>query len=167
MWLRGVAARAVGMRCFTSAMRVSCLACPGPVACARLLLDRGADPNALIDQMPYTALTGAIAIGEVGPVAAPSHPQARALVELLLDAGADPDDEQALYNMHFLRDDGWLELLLARGLREQSRLEYLLGAAVKQGFANRVALLLAHGASAHARDFYKADAPRERIAARP
>src|SRR5215472_10228674 len=127
-----------------------------PLACARLLLDRGADPNthAVMYRMPYTAITGAIGVGEAGPVAAPPHPQARALVELLLDAGADPNDEQALYNMHFLRDDGWLELLLARGLREQARLDYLLGAAVKQGFAGRVALLLAHGASSNERDFY-------------
>ena len=82
-----------------------------PLACARLLLDRGADPktHALMYQMPYTAITGAIGVGEAGPIAAPPHPQARALVELLLDAGADPNDEQALYNMHFLREEGWLE----------------------------------------------------------
>src|SRR5215831_12913789 len=63
-----------------------------PLACARLLLDRGADPNthAVMYRMPYTAITGAIGVGEAGPVAAPPHPQARALVELLLDAGADP-----------------------------------------------------------------------------
>src|SRR5215471_7637446 len=127
-----------------------------PLACARLLLDRGADPNThvLMDQMPYTAITGAIGVGEAGPVAAPPHPQARALVELLLDAGADPNDEQALYNMHFLREEGWLELLLERGLRVQARLAYLLGASVKHGFAARVALLLAHGASPNGRDFY-------------
>jgi ankyrin repeat protein len=105
-------------------------------------------------QLPHTAITGAIGVGEAGPVAAPPHPQARALVELLLDAGADPNDEQALYNMHFLRDEGWLELLLARGLREQARLGYLLGASVKQGFADRVALLLAWGASSNGVDFY-------------
>ena len=126
------------------------------LACARLLLDRGADSrtHALIDKMPYTALTGAIGVGEAGPVAAPPHPQARALVELLLNAGADPNDEQAIYNMQFLRDEGWLELLLARGLREQARLDYLLGASVKQGFADRVALLLARGASSNGIDFY-------------
>jgi len=42
------------------------------------------------------------------------HTHRRALVELLLDAGADPNDEQALYNVHFLRNEGWLELMLAR-----------------------------------------------------
>jgi ankyrin repeat protein len=127
-----------------------------PLACARLLLERGADPrtHVLMYEMPYTAITGAVGVGEAGPVAAPPHSQARALVELLLDAGADPNDEQALYNVHFLRDDGWLELLFARGLREQVRLDYLLGASVKQGFADRVALLLAHGASPNGRDFY-------------
>jgi hypothetical protein len=56
--------------------------------------------------------------------------------------------------MHFLRDDSWLELLLARGLREQAESDYLLGASVKQDFSDRVALLLAHGASSSGRDFY-------------
>src|SRR5262245_19583418 len=127
-----------------------------PLACARLLLDRGADPRPHVPlyQVPDTAITGAIGVGEAGPVAAPAHTQARALVELLLDAGADPNDEQALYNLHFLRDDGWLELLLVRGLREQARLDYLLGASVKHWFGDGVALLLAHGASSIGRDFY-------------
>jgi hypothetical protein len=34
------------------------------------------------------------------------------------------------------------------------RLDYLLGASVKQGFADLLALLLAHGASPNGRDFY-------------
>lgn len=136
--------------------RIAPRASRDPLACARLLLSRGADPrtHALMYQMPYTAITGTVGVGEAGPVAAPPHPQARALVELLLDAGADPNDEQALYNVHFLRDEGWLELLLARGLRERVRLDYLLGASVRQGFADRVALLLARGASPNGRDFY-------------
>jgi hypothetical protein len=171
----GVATRRGGPRgwdalLYLSNARLSPRASWDPLACAHLLLDRGADPKtyALMHQMPYTAITGAIGVGEAGPVAAPPHPQARALVELLLNAGADPNDEQALYNMHFLRDDGWLELLLARGLREQARLDYLLGASVKQDFADRVALLLAHGASSNGRDFYnKRTHLEKRLAARP
>jgi hypothetical protein len=94
------------------------------LACARLSLDRGGDPrtHALMYQMRYTAITGVVDVGEAGPVAAPPHPQARALVELLLDAGADPNDEQVFYNVHFLHDEGRLELL-ARGLRDQVRLD--------------------------------------------
>jgi ankyrin repeat protein len=140
-----------------------------PCAAAHLLLERGADPgtHAIITDCRYTAITGAIGVGEAGPVAAPPHPQARALVELLLDAGADPNDSQALYNTHFLRDDSWLELFLSRGLdagdtinwavepsTEVPMLEYLLGAAARQGFQDRAALLLAHGASPDGRDLY-------------
>ena len=96
--------------------------------------------------------------GESGPVAAPPHPQARPLFQLLLDAGADPNNSQCLYNTHFLRDNRWLELFLLRGLCPQHHanwtdddptllLDYLLGQAVKQGYVDRVALLLGHGAS--------------------
>src|SRR5262245_38455889 len=50
-----------------------------PLACARLLLDRGADPrtHTLMYQVRYTAITGAIGIGEAGPVAA-RHTRRRA-----------------------------------------------------------------------------------------
>ena len=69
---------------------------------ARLLLDHGADPNAgylwhgLIP--PFTALTGALGSGEGDQ---PEHPHAFALASLLLDAGADANDGQALYNRQF------------------------------------------------------------------
>lgn len=65
----------------------------------------------------------------------------------LLDAGANVLEEQGLYNTHFLPDNGWLELLLARGLPADH--DYLLGPAVRLGFTDRVRLLLAHGASAN------------------
>jgi ankyrin repeat protein len=84
---------------------------------ARALLDHGADPNAgyLWHGLtsPFTALTGALGGGEGGP---PAHPQGFALAELLLDAGADANDAQALYNRQFDTDDRHLVLLLGRGL---------------------------------------------------
>jgi len=138
------------------------------LAAARLLLERGANPGTrtlMNDIYVFTALTGAVGDGEGGPIAQPPHPQARALAELLLDAGADPNDEdQALYNTHFARSNEWLELLLSRGLRagrpvnwapeKMPTLDYLLGVSVQQGFQDRVALLLAHGAAAEGREFY-------------
>jgi hypothetical protein len=84
---------------------------------ARLLLDHGADPNAgylwhgLVP--PFTALAGALGSGEGDQ---PEHPHAFALASLLLDAGADANDGQVLYNRQFGDDDRHLVLLLDHGL---------------------------------------------------
>ena len=80
---------------------------------ARLLLDHGADPNAgyLWHGLtsPFTALTGALGGGEGDQ---PEHPHGFALASLLLDAGADANDAQVLYNRQFGADDRHLALLL-------------------------------------------------------
>ena len=84
---------------------------------AALLLEHGADPNAgyLWHGLPspFTALTGAFGGGEGDQ---PVHPHAVALARVLLAAGADPNDAQALYNRQFGTDDSHLALLLEKGL---------------------------------------------------
>jgi hypothetical protein len=86
----------------------------------RALLAHGADPNAgyLWHGLPtpFTVLTGVFGEGELGPARQPRHPHALALARVLLDAGADPNDGQALYNRMFEPDDSHLELLFEFGL---------------------------------------------------
>jgi ankyrin repeat protein/ketosteroid isomerase-like protein len=134
------------------------------VAVARLLLEHGADPNAgylwegLIP--PFTALTGALGGGGT----LPKHEEELALARLLLQAGANANDGQALYNQGWGPNPGedWLELLFEFGLgtgdggpwrrllgeRQDSprkMLEDLLIAAASHGLTDRVRRLLARG----------------------
>ena len=51
-----------------------------------------------------------------GPVRQPRHPHSLALARLLLEAGADPNDGQALYNRMFEPGNDHLELLFEFGL---------------------------------------------------
>jgi len=88
------------------------------LAVARLLLSKGADPDAgflLAGSYAFTALTGAFGCGEDW-ANQPPHPDCDALATLLLEAGADPNDGQTLYNRHFQANDDHLKLLLAHGL---------------------------------------------------
>ncbi len=129
---------------------------------ARLLLDRGADPNAytLKNNDPpgsararrFTALTGVFGGGSTGLANQPPHPRWRELAELLLEHGADPADEQALW----INQGAALDLLLGHGLKPDARMQTgtgtitLLGRelsrAARNGHLDRVRLLLAHGA---------------------
>jgi ankyrin repeat protein len=84
---------------------------PRFLACARLLLDHGADPNAnWIDPRwpdhPLSALYGA---------AGRSH--SMRMTELLLTAGASPNDNESLYHSTEARDPACTRLLLAAGAR--------------------------------------------------
>jgi hypothetical protein len=133
------------------------------VEVTRLLLERGADPNAgyLWEGLvpPFTALTGVFGNGDGVP---PAHRDWPALARLLLEAGADPNDGQTLYNRGWDPGERWLGMLLEFGLgrgdggpwhqllgaRQDSpreMLEDVLMAAAHHGFADRVALLLARG----------------------
>jgi ankyrin repeat protein len=100
---------------------------------ARLLLDRGADPNSYtmkgnaderLDQTSrrFTALTGLFGGGSTGMANQPPHPRWRDLAELLLDHGADPADEEALaMDQGPAGTYGKLETLLRHGLTPDAR----------------------------------------------
>jgi ketosteroid isomerase-like protein len=134
------------------------------VAVACLLLEHGADPNAgyLWEGLvpPFTALTGALGGGGRMPL----HPEQLALARVLLEAGADANDGQALYNRGWGADppDDWLELLFEFGLgtgdggpwrrllgerqdSPQQMVEDLLMAAAHHGLTGRVRKLLDRG----------------------
>lgn len=139
------------------------------VETARVLLRFGADPNSgfLWDGLlpPFTAITGAIGRGEQ---ASAPHIDQLALLQLLLDAGADANDGQAVYNAGIgnaqPRDDtDWLEMLLTHGFGHPANgpwygrfggrlaepvalVAELLHDAARRGFINRNRVLLDHGA---------------------
>ncbi|AYG59350.1 ankyrin repeat domain-containing protein [Rhizobium jaguaris] len=134
---------------------------------ARVLIERGADPNAFFldgGQYRFTALTGVFGEGEAGKVRQPPHPDCEAFARLLLGVGAEVNDSQALYNRMFEPDNSCLELLLEYGLsaadknnwlvREDGRLvansqtvfDYQLAWACEKRMGERVRLLVEHGA---------------------
>lgn len=142
------------------------------------LLRAGADPDAgfLWQGLPsaFTAITGVFGGGERGE---PPHPDGVRLATMLLDAGADPNDNQALYNRAFGPDDTHLPPLFAHGLGQdrpspwRDRLgtaypspaemvgEHLRSAAAS-GFTDRVRLLLAHGVDPDTRGYHPIHADR-------
>jgi len=130
---------------------------------ARVLLGHGADPNAgyLWHGLypPFTAVTGALGGGENGE---PQHRHGFTLAALLLAAGADANDGQALYNLQFGDDDRHLVLLFEHGLGRgdggpwaarfghtaDSPAEMLRGQlwwAIVHDMRDRVRLLVGHG----------------------
>lgn len=130
-----------------------------------LLLRRGADPNARFTlnglPVPFTALTGAFGKGEDSKNQ-PPHPEALRCARLLLQAGADPNDEQSLYNLQFEPSNDHLRLLFEFGLGNQRgneeddhRITRMLGSqllwAVEHNYVERVGLLLEHSVSPEAR----------------
>lgn len=140
------------------------------LAAAGALLEEGADPNGGYlweGECIFTALTGVFGGGEGGN-SQPPHPAGLELARLLLDAGADPNDDQTLYNRLFRPDDDHLELLFSYGLGRgdggpwnrllggspdgpRIMLEDQLLFASANGFEDRVELLLNHGVDANGR----------------
>jgi ankyrin repeat protein len=134
---------------------------------AKLLLDRGADPNAFtmkgnaddrLEQTPrrFTALTGLFGGGSTGLANQPPHPRWRELAELLLERGANPADEEALS----INQNACLEMLLRHGLKPDAMgrggvtlMGRALTQAARRGRVDHVRLLLTH----HARTDEKFD----------
>ena len=139
------------------------------VEIARALLDHGADPNSNWNdgwETPFSALTGAVALGEGMP---PTHERADELVDLLIERGADPCDSQTFYNTSIAGDDvHWLDVLWSHserrgvtntwrevskkkigGHRNTSPLNFMLSLAVSYNHVRRAEWLLTHGANAN------------------
>ena len=133
----------------------------------QFLIEKGADPNAHYRWggiYVFSALTGVFGEGERGPVNQPRHPDCENLVGTLLDAGADCNDSQALYNRMFQPDNSALITLIDAGLsstrqcnwyetvdeelisNRMKTLDYQLQWAVKRNFTERVDILTQHGA---------------------
>jgi len=136
---------------------------------ARLLLDHRADPNDfyMAGDARYTVLAGVAGEGEQD---SPRQPYAAALLELLLERGAEPFDIQVLYDTHFSGDIlWWLELVYKHTIHTSgaaawrdpdwtmfdmgaygSGARFLLETAVKKRNMQLAEWVLAHGANPNA-----------------
>jgi ankyrin repeat protein len=126
---------------------------------AKLLLDRGADPNCYTlkhNDPPgsararrFTPLSGLFGGGSTGLANQPPHPRWRDLARLLLERGASPADEMALA----INQDASLEILLRHGLKPDATasngitlMGRALSQAARQGNIGQVRLLIDRGA---------------------
>ncbi|MEM7060952.1 MAG: ankyrin repeat domain-containing protein [Pseudomonadota bacterium] len=140
---------------------------------AQELLEAGADPNAHYmwgGQYCFTALTGVFGRGEGGPTRQPEHPDFEPFADALLQAGANPNDSQALYNRCFEPDNIAFEMCLRHGLtatdmnnwyefygderlpNPNQTMHFHLIIAIKWGFPERARLLIDHGVDVNAPD---------------
>lgn len=116
-------------------------------ACARLLLDAGADPNQAVgSRWPPASLAAPSASERLSALygAAGQNQQAE-MTRMLLQAGADPNDGESLY--HALESPECTQLLLAAGARVAG--SNALYRALDLDGIGALQLLLAHGADAN------------------
>ena len=115
--------------------------------CVRLLLQAGADPNASIgNRFPPASLVAPDESARLSALyGAAGVNRDLATTELLLDAGADPNDGESLY--HSLEQPECARLLLQRGARVIGT--NAVGRALDMPRADALELLLAHGGDAN------------------
>lgn len=137
--------------CFSRFLRTDQRRRDGIVACARLLLDRGADANASYDD----ALGGTEVWAQPCIYGAAGIANDAELTTMLLDTGATIADDgqsnsgagaEALYHATEFADPTCLRLLLEHGNPHKQRVDYTIGRATDFEFPEHVALFLQHGA---------------------
>jgi ankyrin repeat protein len=130
--------------CFSRFLRMDPTRSDAFVATARALLDAGASANTgwieLIDfpnprPVPETAIYGAAGVAH--------HP---ALTRLLLERGADPNDEETPYHVPETHDNTVLRILLVSGKLSPKSISTLLLRKCDWHDAEGVQLILEHGA---------------------
>jgi Ankyrin repeats (3 copies) len=134
--------------CYSRFLRADATRRDGIVRVAKLLLDRGADPNVFYimdggnEQWVQSTLYAA------GGIANNLE-----LLMLLLDAGARVDalDKEVLYHTIEFPDPSCLRLLLDRGNLPAEQIKYCLGRATDFEYPQQVAMLLAAGADPNCR----------------
>jgi ankyrin repeat protein len=109
----------------------------GMVEVARLLLDAGASPDSTNGRPARRGYRSAL-------YAAAGIANNPGLTRLLLERGANPDDDESVYHSVFHPDHACLRLLVAHGARVEGT--NALGASIGGGDAEVVRMLLAAGA---------------------
>lgn len=125
--------------CFSRYLRLDPSRSDAFVACARLLLDHGADPNTgwmeTLDDDPPRQTKESVIYAAAGLA---QHP---GLTRLLLDRGADPNDEETCYHAPETYDNAVVEILIDSGRCNERSLAWL--AARKADWHDEKGLLLA------------------------
>ncbi|HEY6447289.1 MAG TPA: ankyrin repeat domain-containing protein [Acidobacteriaceae bacterium] len=125
--------------CFSRYLRLDPSRSDAFVACARLLLDAGANPNTgwmeTLDEDPPRQFLESVLYAAAGLA---KHP---GLTQLLLERGADPNDEETCYHAPESYDNAVVKILIDSGRCNERSLAWL--AARKADWHDEKGLLLA------------------------
>jgi ankyrin repeat protein len=125
--------------CFSRYLRLDPSRSDAFVACARLLLDAGADPNTgwmeTLDEDPPRQFLESVLYAAAGLA---KHP---GLTQLLIERGADPNDEETCYHAPETYDNTVVKILIDSGRCNERSLAWL--AARKADWHDEKGLLLA------------------------